>query len=130
MQNIEVTKQTVVRPGDVPTHSFSWGTLTWVCNAQVTGSANLTVGLVTIQPGKKNPKHYHPNCEEVLYMQEGEVDHSLGDQVFHLKAGDVIRIPRNVPHDAINTGKSLVRMVVTYDSGTRETVVCEDSHEE
>lgn len=130
MSNTEVKKPSVIRPGDVPTHTFSWGTLTWVGNKEVLGSENLTVGLVTINPGKKNPKHYHPNCEEVLYMAEGEVDHSLGDQVFHLKAGDIIRIPKDVHHDALNTGTTLVRMVVTYDSGTRETVVVEDSTEE
>lgn len=126
----ETAKRSVIRPGDVPTETFGWGSLTWVSNAKVTGTENLTVGLVTMNPGQSNPKHSHPNCDEVLYMIQGEVDHSLGGDMHHLKAGDFIVIPRGVPHDAVNTGTELVKMLVTYDTGVRETEFHGDSTDE
>lgn len=41
-----------------------------------------------------------PNCEELLFVMDGEADHKLGDEMFYIKAADVIRIPRGIPHRA------------------------------
>ena len=54
--------------------------------------------------GKENPPHYHPNCEELIYVLSGQCDHQLGDAVHPLKAGDLLRIPTGVVHCARNTG--------------------------
>ena len=35
-------------------------------------------------------------------MLEGEVEHTLGDQRTSLRAGDLIVVPRGVPHRLIN----------------------------
>ena len=44
------------------------------------------------------PLHIHPFQDEVFIILEGEHLFQLGDEQFHLTAGDTIFIPRNVPH--------------------------------
>jgi quercetin dioxygenase-like cupin family protein len=69
-----------------------WGTLTWLASEALTGS-QVTVGRVTIRPGMANPRHCHDNCEEVLYLLQGCLRHSVGDQSVELQAGDTLSVP-------------------------------------
>src|SRR5690554_8187613 len=75
---------------------LSWGRLNWLIGSEQTPGAEQTFGICTIHPGKRNPMHSHPNCEELLYVVSGECDHLLGEEITHLKAGSVIRIPQGV----------------------------------
>lgn len=50
---------------------------------------------------KKEVKlHLHQYHSEQVYVISGEADMVLGDQHIHIKAGDVIFIPKNTPHSA------------------------------
>ena len=72
---------------------FDWGSIQWLVSGDLMNNAQITFGYVEIAPGQKNPKHYHPNSDEVLYLLEGELNHSLGDEVvarlFAIYAGRV-----------------------------------------
>lgn len=105
---------------------LGWGRLTWLIGGEHTPGAQQTFGVVTIHPGKRNPLHRHPNCEELLYVIEGEADHKLGEEMYHLKAGDVIRIPQGVPHWAEAKGTTPVVAVISFSSGDRQTENLED----
>lgn len=111
-------------------NQFPWGSIQWLCSGELAPDGNLTFGYVQIEPGHKNPRHYHPNSSEVLYLIEGELDHSLGDQVFHLTAGMTIFIPTGVTHDARNQGTVTARMVVAYPTGDRQAVMLEAGRDE
>ncbi len=52
---------------------------------------------------------------------EGEADHKLGDEVFHITAGDVIRIPRGVEHWAQATGKAPLVALISFSAPDRKT---------
>jgi quercetin dioxygenase-like cupin family protein len=106
-------------------NQFAWGSIQWLCSNEFFANANLTFGHVQIEPGRKNPKHYHPNSSEVLFLIEGELDHSVGEQVFHLTAGMSIFIPQGIEHDAQNPGSTTARMVVAYPTGDRQAVMLE-----
>ncbi len=106
-------------------NQFDWGSIQWLCSNELHAGGNLTFGYVQIEPGQKNPRHYHPNSSEVLFLVEGELDHSLGDQVFHLTPGMSIFIPQEVAHDAMNRGSVTARMVVAYPTGDRQIVMLE-----
>jgi len=106
----------------LPTEHNDWGTLQWVCNGKLMPGAEQTVGLATIDPGKQNPVHYHPNCEEVLYVISGEGVQSYDSRTIHLKAGMTIRIPPKVKHNLVNTGREPLRTLVSFSSGDRQTV--------
>jgi quercetin dioxygenase-like cupin family protein len=109
---------------------FPWGSIQWMCTGESAPDGNITFGYVQIEPGQKNPRHYHPNSSEVLFLIEGELDHSLGDENFHLTAGTSIFIPIGVKHDARNNGSVTARMVVAYPIGDRQAVMLEAGRDE
>ena len=106
---------------DVEALDFPWGRLTWLMNDNLDAEAQQTFGLVYIDPGETNDLHSHPNCEELLYVVSGQCDHRLGDGVYPMREGTLIRIPAGVAHNATNTGWEPVRMVLSYSSGDRQT---------
>lgn len=97
---------------------FPWGRIAWLCNGNLDEDAEITVGQVVIEPGEKNPRHSH-DCDEVLFLYEGELEHSYGDEVHVMKPGDAIRVPKDIPHDARNTGTVPARMVIAYPTPHR-----------
>src|SRR4051812_47358797 len=109
-----------------PENRNPWGYMQWLCSGTLFGDAQQTFGYVELDPGRKNPRHFHPNSDEVLYLLQGELDHSLGDAVHHLEAGMSIHIPQAVPHDAINRGASVAKMLVAYPTADRQVVLCEE----
>ena len=115
----------ITRREDLPVESFDWGTLQWLCNARLVAGANQTLGLCEILPGCRNPVHYHPNCEEVLYMLSGVGRHSLNDEFIELRAGMTIQIPANVRHNLENVGSESIICLIAFSSGDRQTVFLE-----
>lgn len=111
-------------------NQFDWGSIQWLISGELFAGANITFGYVEIEPGSKNPRHYHPNSDEVLYLIEGELDHSIGDEIYHLSPGMAIFIPQNAEHDAVNTGSKTARMVVGYPTGDRQAVMLEAGADE
>ena len=107
------------------TLEFPWGAIKWLCNDQIDSDAEMTFGIVYINAGQTNPLHYHPNCEELIYVISGQCHHSLGDEMHHLKPGMMLRIPQGVKHNAANNGWAPVTMVICYSSADRQTVFCE-----
>jgi mannose-6-phosphate isomerase-like protein (cupin superfamily) len=101
---------------------YSWGWIRWVMNSEVDPAATQTLGVVEIRAGQRNPLHMHPNCEEVMYVTAGSCENIMGGKKTVMHAGDVVRIPAGVPHQAINTGGEPLRSVVIYNTGTREMV--------
>lgn len=100
--------------------TMPWGNIQWLITGQSVPGSNMTFGYVEIAAGAKNPLMLHPNCDEVLYLLDGELDHSLDGFDYHLTPGDAIHIPRGSKHDAINRGAVAARMVVAYDTGDRQ----------
>jgi quercetin dioxygenase-like cupin family protein len=117
---------TLVRSAEQRPLEFPWGRITWLCSQEIDPEAAMTFGLVEIGPGQKNALHYHPNCEEHLYVLSGECDHSLDGEVYHLTAGSLIRIPQGARHDAVNRGAESVRCVIVYSAPDRKTVMVEE----
>jgi quercetin dioxygenase-like cupin family protein len=109
---------------------FAWGSIQWLVSRELAEGADITFGYVEIEPGCKNPRHLHPNCDEVLYVLEGTLEHSIGDSVVELGPGAALLIPRNMAHDARNPAQVRARVVVAYSTGERQTVQLEDSQDD
>jgi len=119
----------VVRADAVPLTKVGDAEIRWVINHASGGAKELTVGLTTMKPGGRNPLHIHPNCEEVLHLLHGSIDHIIendkGELVtMHMDTGDTVVVPRGKKHQAINTGDYAARWIVTFSSAHRETVYC------
>ncbi len=117
---------TVTDAAQLPVEQSAWGTLQWVCNDKLMPGSVQTVGLAMILPGKSNPVHYHPNCDEVLYVIAGQGLHSYDGRTIPLKPGMTIRIPAKVRHNMVNTGTEALRTLVSFSSGDRKTVFIEE----
>ena len=97
-----------------------FGSVEWSAHAGDPPGAEMTIGLAVFGAGKSNVEHIHPNCEEVVYVLDGEVEHTLGDQSTTLHTGDLIVVPRNVPHRLINTSNADVRAYIVFSSPDRQ----------
>jgi quercetin dioxygenase-like cupin family protein len=69
-------------PKQVSEHSFSWH--------------------ATFPPGTFVPPHIHPTQDEFIYMFEGRLDLVLDGKETHAAAGDLVRMPRGIPHGIFN----------------------------
>ena len=108
---------------DAASIAENWGSLTWLAGGKIGNSGGLTLGRVTIDPGERNPRHMHPNSEEILYLLAGRLEHSLGDEAVTLDPGDSITIPRGAFHNAVSTGSVIADMIVAYDTADRQIVL-------
>jgi mannose-6-phosphate isomerase-like protein (cupin superfamily) len=119
-------KPFVSNTDELPQDRLEWGTLQWLCNASVSPGAKQTLGICHIFAGQSNPLHYHPNCEELLYVLSGQGRHSYDGQMLEVRPGSTIRVPANVRHNVENTGSETLVCLVAFSSGERETVFVED----
>ncbi len=108
----------------IPPQEFPWGWIRWLMNSQLDPAAEMTLGIVHIEPNQTNPAHVHPNSAEYLHVLSGSCEHRVGDQWATLKIGDTLRIPKGVVHQARTKDKPC-RVMVVYDTGTRQMVPVE-----
>lgn len=99
-----------------------WGSVEWIVRAGDPPGAEQTLALATWEPGFGNAEHTHPNCEEIVYVLEGSIDHTLGDQLARLESGDVIVVPRDVPHRLVNNSGAPARTLIAFSSPDRQFV--------
>lgn len=99
-----------------------FGRLEWMIAGRLGNSTTMTVGRCYIDPGKANPRHYHPNCDEVLHVLQGTIEHSDGDNLRKMGPGDTISIPAGVLHNARNVGDDQAIFVIVFSSADRQVV--------
>ncbi|KZY44465.1 cupin [Roseovarius sp. HI0049] len=57
----------------------------------------------TFPPGTFVPPHIHPDQDEFVYVLSGEYTIRLGGEESKASAGDLVVMPRGVPHGIFNT---------------------------
>lgn len=97
-----------------------FGRVYWAVREGDPPGAEQTIGLAIFDAGKGNAEHTHPNCEEIVYVLDGDVEHTLGDQRTTLRAGDLIVVPRGVAHRLLNRSKTPVRCYIVFSSPDRQ----------
>jgi uncharacterized RmlC-like cupin family protein len=55
-----------------------------------------------LPPGTFVPPHVHPTQDEFIYVFEGRFDLVLDGQAANASAGDLIHLPRGIPHGLFN----------------------------
>ncbi len=115
---------TLKRFGDVQVQEYPWGWIRWTMNDQIDKNSKMTFGVVYIKPHQTNALHLHPQEDEILHVVEGSCEHRMGDRWVKMEAGDTIRIPHGIAHNA-RTGDQPCRVVVVYDTGKRQMVPVE-----
>ena len=112
---------------EVEQKEMEWGNLQLYAGPHCS-DYGMTFGRITIKPGQGIPKHYHPDAEEILYVVEGELMHTIpeGGTVL-LKAGDSIMLPRIKPHAAWNEADVPCTCIVSFNNGNRTSIICDDA---
>jgi quercetin dioxygenase-like cupin family protein len=111
----------ITRKADCQPQTQEWGCLTWFASGAMKTSDHQTVGLCEIKLGQANPRHHHPNCEEVLHVLQGEIEHDIEDgKRVRLGPGDTISVPAGVVHQARNVGPDLAVLFVCFSSPNRQ----------
>jgi quercetin dioxygenase-like cupin family protein len=82
----------------------------------------MTVGQAVIKPGQENPRHFHPNCDEVLHVFKGDILHTMNDRTVEMHAGDTVSIPAGVMHNAKNIGNEEAKLAISFSSADRQVV--------
>lgn len=100
-----------------------WGALTWFANRELGNSEDVTVGRCLLNPGQSNPRHYHPNCSEVLVVFQGKIRHTIDSgETVEMNEGDTIAVPPNVWHQANNIGEDDAILLIVFTSADRQTI--------
>ena len=115
----------VTHSDQLPVQSFDWGTLQWLCNGELSPGTTQTVGICHLHSRKSNPLHYHPNCEEILYVQQGTGKHLLDEHWVPVRPGSVVRIPLGMKHQLVNEGADTMITLIVFSSADRQTVFLE-----
>jgi quercetin dioxygenase-like cupin family protein/type 1 glutamine amidotransferase len=117
-----VGKSVVVKKADNKVTEMPWGQLRWFTNAEMKNSRVMTTGMAIIKPGKSNPRHYHPNCDEILHVISGRISHTMNEVTVEMEAGDTVSIPQGVLHNATNIGDTDAVLGISFNSAYREAV--------
>lgn len=112
----------LTRAADTQRIDQPWGELRWFTSAELGNSATTTTGQATIRPGQKTPRHFHPDCDEVLRVVQGRIVQTVGGRSFEMAAGDVVSIPEGVKHGSQNIGTDDAILALSYPTAHRRTV--------
>ena len=88
------------------------------------GTPQITVAIVTMQPGQKTGLHRH-EAPLTGYMLEGELTVDYGDAgIRTYNQGDALVEAFGSPHEGTNTGADIARVLVVFSGaeGTENTV--------
>lgn len=72
------------------------------------GVENVSVGVVTFEPGAEGSPHVR-EVEEIVYVLEGEAEIVTDDETYRLTAGQAAVIPPGVQHKHVNVGAEPLR---------------------
>ncbi len=61
------------------------------------------------EPGQFVPVHIHPTQDEFILVQEGQLELKLDGVWSTARAGDLVRMPKGVPHGYFNKSDAPVR---------------------
>src|SRR2546423_71047 len=100
-----------VKQSDVRQESFDWGTIGWRLTPQ-SGSKQLVIMDVTLEPGEGHDFHRHPGQEEMIIVKQGEITQYVERDSTTLGVGDSVYLDENVIHASFNDGSETAYLQV------------------
>ncbi|GJM15947.1 MAG: hypothetical protein DHS20C13_12740 [Thermodesulfobacteriota bacterium] len=83
------------------------------------GDSNGVFSVIEIisPPGKGVSLHVHEDEDELVYLLDGEIEVTLGDQTMTAVPGVMALLPRGIPHGFVNKGDKPSRLLDTILPG-------------
>jgi quercetin dioxygenase-like cupin family protein len=72
-------------------------------------NGNAFVWEIISPPGMMVPPHIHTVEDEFIYVQEGELEVMIGGHTYRARVGDLLKMPKNVPHGVQQVGETPTR---------------------
>jgi mannose-6-phosphate isomerase-like protein (cupin superfamily) len=96
-------------------------------SSQETGDA-FCILRISASPGNVTPPHVHRETDETFLIESGEGEVNLGGKLLHARVGDVIYLPKGVPHGPRVLGNEKLTVVVVCVPGgfDRFFAACEE----
>ena len=103
----------------------------WVVNGNVVKSDNryvvtdntllnnLVLSSTRLQPNKATNGHSHKGQEEVYFFMYGEGEMEIDDEIFNVRAGDIVQIPDGAFH-RVYANENGLYFVCVFDGGRKE----------
>ncbi len=96
---------------NTPFEKLERGLHRWFSRQDITGSDELIVTQVDVEPGEGHPFHYHPTMDEVIYIVSGEAEQWLEKESKTLSSGEAVYIPKKMVHATFNSGKTTLKFL-------------------
>ena len=81
------------------------------------------------EPGQFVPVHIHPTQDEFILVQEGELDLKLDGEWVKAHAGDLVRMPKGVPHGYFNKSDKPARALFWVSPAGKLKELFDELHE-
>lgn len=81
------------------------------------------------EPGQFVPVHIHPMQDEFILVQEGELHLKLDGVWSVARAGDLVRMPRGIPHGYFNKSDKPARALFWVSPARRLRALFEQLHD-
>lgn len=81
------------------------------------------------EPGQFVPVHIHPTQDEFILVQEGELDLKLDGEWTKARAGDLVRMPKGIPHGYFNKSDKPARALFWVSPAGKLKDLFDELHE-
>jgi quercetin dioxygenase-like cupin family protein len=102
----------VLRAGEGEQHGVLGTTIIFKSPGHETGGAVFMWETLTPN-GALVPPHIHQVEDEYIYLVEGQLEVTIGEETYTVQPGDLVKMPRNVPHAVRSTGSGLSKALWT-----------------
>lgn len=96
---------------NTPVEKLDRGIHRWFSRQDITGSDNLIVTQVNVEPGEGHPFHYHPTMDEVIYIVSGKAEQWIEKESRILTGGEAVYIPKEMVHATFNSGDTTLKFL-------------------
>jgi mannose-6-phosphate isomerase-like protein (cupin superfamily) len=115
----------MIGPHRIVRHEFDWGAIEWLAGAEVGNSTELALARLRVEPGKSGDTHVHRNCEESIYVVDGEIECGIGERRIHMSAGACAVVPRGAVHTIRCVGTVPAELLLGYSAAQRDYALAE-----
>jgi uncharacterized cupin superfamily protein len=93
------------------------------------GLSRIGCAMHVVPPGKRAfPYHAHHEADELFYILSGEGEYRYGEDIYHVRAGDLLGAPAGkTAHQIINTGTEELKYLGMSSMGSFDVVEYPDS---
>jgi quercetin dioxygenase-like cupin family protein len=101
------------QPGEAKTVSLGANIVTFLARREDTaGIYSLTEFTVAPPPTPGPPLHIHKDAHEAMYVLEGELQVTLGEQTMRAPAGSFVYVPKGMLHTLANPGPHPAKILI------------------